>query len=114
MKKLLIALSLVPTLSFASIYSCTGSGFSVEVAGSPVEMKITGNGFNSIAKNVSTSSTFDTVITGNTLSPAATLKLIIKDSSFANPGDRFNASIQVSSASGVRDFSGITCIRGND
>lgn len=116
MKSLLIVLTiaLTPALSFASIYSCSGAGFSIEVVGNPIEMRITGNGFNSVAKNASSSSTFDTVIAGNTASPAATVKLVIKDSSFANPGDRFNALVQVSSASGVRDFSGVTCIRGND
>ena len=114
MKTLLIALTLVPTLSFASIYNCSGSGFSIDLSGSPVEMKISGNGFNTMAKNVNLSSTFDTVVTGNTSTPSATIKLTIKDSSFGNPGDRFNAGLQVSSAAGVKDFSDITCIRGND
>lgn len=114
MKSLLIVLSLVPSLSFANIYACSGAGFSIDLTGNPVEMKIVGNGFNSIAQNIRTSANFDTVISANTLNPAASLKLTIKDSSFGNPGDRFNAGLQVSSATGVKDFSGIICIRGNE
>lgn len=114
MKSLLIALSLVPTLSFASIYSCSGAGFSIELTGNPVEMKVSGNGLNSMAQNVSVSSTFDTVVAGNIANPASTVKLTIKDSSFGNPGDRFNATLQVSSASGVKDYAGIVCVRGNE
>lgn len=114
MKKLFIALSLLPSISFANIYGCNGSGFSIELLGNPVEMKITGNGFNTMAQNIRTSSTFDTVITANTANPPASVKLTIKDSSFGNPGDSFAASFQVSSASGVRDFGGITCVRGNE
>lgn len=114
MKSLLIALSLVPTLSFASIYSCSGAGFSIELTGNPVEMKVAGNGFNAMAQNVRVSQTFDTVVTGNIAVPAATVKLTIKDASFGNPGDRFNAGLQVSSAAGVQDYSGVVCIRGNE
>lgn len=114
MKNLLIALSLVPTVSMASIYSCSGAGFSIELTGNPVEMKVAGNGFNSMAQNVRVSSTFDTVVAGNIASPAATVKLTIKDSSFGNPGDRFNAGLQVSSAAGVKDYAGIICVRGNE
>lgn len=114
MKFFLVTIALVPTLSFASIYSCNGSGFSIDLTGNPVEMKISGNGFNTLAKNVNLSSTFNTVVTGNTASPAATIKLTIKDSSFGNPGDRFSAGLQISSASGVKDFADITCIRGNE
>lgn len=114
MKSLLIALSLVPTLSFASIYSCSGSGFSIELTGEPVEMKVVGNGFNSMAQNVRVSSTFDTVVVGNIANPTSTVKLTIKDSSFGNPGDRFNATLQVSAATGVKDYNGVVCIRGNE
>ena len=114
MKSLFIALSLVPSLSFASIYSCSGAGFSIELTGNPVEMKIVGNGFNTVAQNVRTSANFDTIISANTANPAASLKLTIKDSSFGNPGDRFNAGLQVSSSNGVKDFTGLVCIRGNE
>lgn len=65
MKKLLIALCLVPTISFASIYSCNGAGFSIELTGNPIEMKVSGNGLNTMAQNVRVSATFDTVVTGN-------------------------------------------------
>jgi hypothetical protein len=114
MKVLLIALSLCPALSFASIYSCNGAGFSINVTGNPVEMKIVGNGFNTMAQNVRYAATFDTVVTGNTTTPAASVKLTIKDSSFGNPGDSFNAGFQVSSAAGVKDFASINCVRGNE
>ncbi|MDO9183048.1 MAG: hypothetical protein Q7U04_11600 [Bacteriovorax sp.] len=114
MKKILLALTLLPTLSFASVYNCSGSGFVIDIAGEPIEMKIVGNGFNSMAQNVRATSTFDTTITGNTASPAATIKLIIKDSSFGNPGDSFKANLQVSSPVGIKEFSGLSCIRGND
>lgn len=114
MKKMIIALSLVPTLSFASIYSCTGAGFSIDVTGNPAEMKIVGNGFNTVTNNLKMTATFDTVIAANTANPAASVRLTIKDSSFANPGDRFTANVQVSSAQGVKDYVGLTCIRGNE
>jgi hypothetical protein len=67
-----------------------------------------------MAQNVRVTSTFDTVISGNTATPAATLKLTIKDSSFGNPGDSFKASLQVSSAAGIKEFAGLNCIRGNE
>lgn len=114
MKNLMIALSLLPAVSFANIYSCNGAGFSIELTGNPIEMRVAGNGLNTMAQNVRVSSTFDTVVTGNIASPAATVKLTIKDSSFGNPGDRFNAGLQISSASGVKDYAGIVCIRGNE
>ena len=114
MKKLLVALTLVPTISFAGLYNCAGAGFTIDVAANPLEMKIVGNGFNNIVKNVNAASTFDTVFTGNTTSPAATLKLIIKDSSFGSPGDSFKANLQVSSSLGIKEFTGLNCIKGND
>lgn len=114
MKKILLAFALLPTLSFASVYNCSGSGFIIDVAGNPLDMKINGNGFNSMAQNVKVVSTFDTVISGNTSSPAATIKLTIKDSSFGNPGDNFRANLQVSSSAGIKEFTGLNCIRGND
>lgn len=114
MKKLLIALSLLPTLSLAGVYNCSGSGFIIDLAGNPLEMRITGNGFNTMAQNVKASSTFDTIVTGNTATPPATIKLTIKDSSFGNPGDVFKAGLQISSGAGIKEFSGLNCIRGND
>lgn len=114
MKKYLLAITLLPTLSLAGVYNCSGAGFVIDVAGNPLEMKIVGNGFNTMVSNVRANSTFDTVISGNTLTPATSLKLTIKDSSFGNPGDSFKAGLQVSSAAGIKDFSGLTCIRGND
>lgn len=107
-------LSLLPTLSFAGVYNCSGSGFIIDVAGNPLEMKIVGNGFNTMVSNVRVNATFDTVISGNTLNPAATLKLTIKDSSFGNPGDSFKAGLQISSSAGIKDVTGLSCIRGND
>lgn len=114
MKKLIIVLSLVPTLSFASIYSCSGAGYSVEITGNPVEMKVTGNGVNAMTQDVRISQTFDTVVAGNIVNPASTVKLTIKDSNFGNPGDRFKANLQLSSAAGVKNYSGTVCIRGNE
>jgi hypothetical protein len=114
MKNLMIAIALLPSLSFAGVYNCSGSGFVIDLAGNPIEMKISGNGFNSMAQNVRASSTFDTVVTGNTAAPAATLRLTIKDSSFGNPGDSFKAILQVSSAAGIKEFTNLNCIRGND
>ncbi len=106
--------SILPTLSFASIYSCNGDGFVVEISANPSSMKIIGNGFNSHVDNIRVVSTFDTTITGNISTPPATIKLIIKDSSFGNPGDSFKSLAQISSSSGIKDFVGLVCVRGND
>jgi hypothetical protein len=114
MKFLALVFGIFPALSFAGLYSCNGSGFSIDVSANPVEMRISGNGFNSTAQNVRYSATFDTVVAGNITTPAATVKLTIKDSSFGNPGDSFGAAFQVSSAAGIKDFTNITCVRGND
>lgn len=114
MKNIIIALALVPTLSFASIYSCSGPGFSLELMGNPVEMKVTGNGFNVMAQNIQVSETFNTTVTGNIKNPAQTVKLTIKDSNAGNPGDRFKASLMISSALGVKNYPGFVCIRGNE
>ena len=115
MKKLLLALCLVlPTLSFASVYNCSGSGFIIDIAGTPLEMKVSGNGFNTMASNIKSAATFDTIISGNTVSPVASIKLTIKDSSFGSPGDTFQATLEISSSAGIKDFSGLNCIRGND
>ena len=114
MKQFIFFLTLLPALSFASLYNCRGAGFTIDVSENPIEMKISGNGFNSMAQNVRVTSTFDTIISGNTTTPAATLKLTISDSSFGNPGDAFKAGLQISSAAGVKEFSGLNCVRGND
>jgi len=118
MKKFLLALflllSLLPSLSFASVYNCSGAGFVIDLAGNPLEMKVVGNGFNSMVQNVRANSTFDTVVTGNILNPAASIKLTIKDSSFGNPGDSFKGVLQISSSAGIKEFTGLNCIRGND
>ena len=114
MNKILLTLALLPSLSFASVYNCSGSAFTIDVAGNPIEMKIVGNGFNSMAKNVRVISTFDTIVYGNTSMPAATLKLTIKDSSFGSPGDSFLSNLQVSSSNGIKEYQGLNCIRGND
>lgn len=114
MKKLVLALSFLPVLATASVYNCSGAGFVIDLAGNPLEMRVSGNGFNTMAQNVRASSTFDTVITGNTANPAASLRLTIKDSSFGNPGDSFKAILQISSASGIKEFNNLNCIRGND
>ncbi len=114
MKKILFTLTLLPTLTFASVYNCSGSGFVIDVAGNPLEMRVVGNGFNTMVQNVHVQSNFDTLISGNTAVPAATLKLTIKDSSFGNPGDSFKASLQISSAAGIKEFAGLLCVRGNE
>lgn len=114
MKKILLVLTLLPTFSFASIYNCSGSGFVIDVAGNPLEMKIVGNGFNAIAQNVKITSTFNTEILGNTTNPVATIKLIIKDSSFGGPGDNFKGDLQIYSGAGTQEFFGLNCTRGND
>ena len=114
MKKFLLAIALLPTITFAGVYNCSGAGFIIDIVGNPLEMKVVGNGFNTMVSNVRATSTFDTVVSGNTLNPAATLKLTIKDSSFGNPGDNFKANLQVSSAAGIKEFNGLNCIRGND
>lgn len=114
MKNLIFTLAILPTLGLASVYNCSGSGFMIDLVGNPLEMKVSGNGFNTMAQNVRASSTFDTVVTGNTATPAASLRLTIKDSSFGNPGDSFKALLQVSSAAGIKEFSNLVCIRGND
>ncbi len=113
---LLLALlsTVLPTIALASTYGCRGSGFIIDIAGKPLEMKIVGNGFNTMVSNVNVTSTFDTIVSGSTLNPAATLKVVIKDSSFGSPGDSFKADVQVSSAAGIRDFTGLDCIRGID
>ena len=114
MKSIILMLTLIPAMSFANIYSCTGNGFNIEIGGSPVAMRVVGNGINGMVENVHVSSTFDTVIAGNLSNPPSTIKLVIKDSSFGNPGDSFKASAQVSSSAGVKDFSSLVCVRGND
>lgn len=109
-----IFLFLIPTLTFANVYNCSGAGFIIDLAGDPLEMKVAGNGFNTMALNVHSTVTFDTVISGNTSSPNATIKLTIKDSSFGNPGDNFKAQVQISSSLGIKDYPGLVCIRGNE
>lgn len=114
LKKFLVVISLLPAIGCASVYNCSGAGFIIDIAGNPIEMKVSGNGFNTMVQNVRASSTFDTVVTGNTANPAASLRLTIKDSSFGNPGDSFKAILQVSSAAGIKEFTNLNCIRGND
>lgn len=114
MKTIFITLALLPTFALASVYNCAGSGFVIDLAGNPLEMKITGNGYNSMVQNLRVNSNFDTVVTGNTVTPATSVQLTIKDASFGNPGDSFKALFQVSSAAGIKEFTGLNCIRGND
>lgn len=114
MKKILCALALIPTLSFANLYTCTGSGFNIDIQSNPMEMKVVGNGLNTLIPNLKINATFDTVLIGNSQNPPATIKVTIKDSSFANPGDSFKALLTISSAAGVKEYTGLTCLRGND
>jgi hypothetical protein len=114
MKKIVCALILFPAISFANLYSCSGNGFNVEIQSNPMEMKIIGNAINTLIPNLKVSATFDTVFLGNSQTPPATMKLTVKDSSFANPGDSFKGILTISSPSGVKDYPGITCVRGND
>jgi hypothetical protein len=113
--KIIFALVLMlPAISFAHVYSCNGEGFTIDINANPLSMKVVGNGFNSMVDNIKVTSAFDTTIVGNVKNPAATIKLVIKDSSYANPGDSFRSSAQVSSAAGVREFNNLTCVKGND
>lgn len=114
MKKALLLLILAPTISMANLYSCNGSGFSLEIQSNPKSMTVVGNGFNTNITSINTSVTFDTVVTGNSKNPPATLKLVIKDSSFANPGDSFKGILTVSSPSGIKEYPGLICLKGND
>lgn len=114
MKYFFIALTLMPTLSFASMYSCAGEGYSLELSKSPLEMKVKGSGVNAMAQDIRILSTFNTILTGKILKPTLSVKLTIKDLHMGNPGDRFNAVLQLSSADGVREYSGIVCSRGNE
>ncbi len=114
MKTFLALALLVPSISFASLYDCEGAGFVIDVSASPLEMHVKGNRFNHRIANIRANATFDTVLSGNTTNPTATLKLVIKDSSFANPGDSFKSILYVSSGAGIKEIPGIVCIRGND
>jgi hypothetical protein len=114
MKKILCVLALIPSISFANLYMCTGAGFTIDIRSNPLEMKVTGNGINTVITNLKINSTFDTILVGNSQNPPATMKVTIKDSSFANPGDNFKAMFTISSAAGVKDFPGLSCQRGND
>lgn len=114
MKYFLLTMVIFPSLSWASLYNCSGAGFNIDISVNPIAMKVVGNGFNSNIMNINSTATFDTVITGNSANPAATLKLVIKDSSFANPGDSFKAVLSVSTPTGVKEYAGLTCLRGND
>ena len=113
--KHLIALTLfIPSMAFANLYSCTGAGFNIEVGARPFEMSVVGNGFNTRITKLSASATFDTTITGNSSNPTATLKLVIKDSSFANPGDSFKAILYVTTPTIIKEYNSMVCLRGND
>lgn len=114
MKTLIFCLSLVPTFAFAGLYSCQGSGYSIEVSAQPAEMRISGNGYNANAQNVRIDVLFETEITGNVSSPASTLRLKVRDAGGGNPGDVSSASLKISSANGVKEVSGLSCTRGND
>jgi hypothetical protein len=111
MKYFFIAFFLIPSFSFASTYSCSGEGFSIELTDGPVEMKVKGSGVNAMAQDISISSTFNTVVTGNIINPAVTVKLTINDSGLRNPRDQFKADLQLSSASGIKEYSGIICTK---
>jgi hypothetical protein len=102
MKKLILtALFVLPTLSFASTYVCTGAGFSVDASTNPAEMRVSGNGFSdSDIINVRVIQTFDVTVSGSSTRPAATLKLTIKDGA---------GTLLVSSAAGVKSHTGLTC-----
>lgn len=114
MKKLLILATILPSVSFASLYSCSGAGFNLEVAANPLSMRVVGNGYNTNLTNLNAVVNFDTIVSGNTANPPGTFKLVVKDSSFANPGDQFKGIVTVSTPTGVREFPGLTCVKGND
>jgi hypothetical protein len=104
MKKLiLVALFSIPALSLASSYSCTGLGFSIEASTDPAEMNISGNGFNDVdTMNTKSIVMFDTIVTGSSTSPMATLKLTIREGTSSS-------SLLVSSSSGIKDYVGLSC-----
>ena len=114
MKILFTLMIMLPAACFANVYSCNGDGFAIDINANPLSMKIVGNGFNSMVDNIKVTSTFDTTIVGNVKNPASTVKLLIKDSSYANPGDSFRSSVQVSSSAGVKEFNNLSCVKGND
>lgn len=114
MRKILFAIALIPSLSFANLYTCTGAGFNIDIQSNPMEMKVAGNGFNTLIPNLKITANFDTVLMGNSQTPPATIKVTIKDSSFANPGDNFKGILTISSAAGVKEYPGLICVRGND
>jgi hypothetical protein len=101
-------------MAFASLYNCQGAGFNIDIGSNPIDMKILGNGINTTITNVKVNSTFDTAFVGNSQNPPATMKLIIKDTNFANPGDNFKGIFIISSGSGIREFTGLQCIKGNE
>ena len=87
----------------AFTFECTGAGFIVDGSTSPAEMRINGNVFKDVsAINVKVATAFDTVITGNTINPTSTLKMIIKY------GGGFSSLIVYSSI-GIKEFPGMTC-----
>lgn len=104
MKNLILAAVLVlPTLSFANTFDCSGAGFSIDGNTTPAEMRINGNGFNDANSiNTRSISTFDTIVTGSLTAPVATVKLTIKDG-------EARSTLLVSSSAGIKEFSGLTC-----
>lgn len=104
MKKfILTALFVLPTLSFANTYICSGAGFSIDASTTPAEMRVTGNGFSDTdIINVRALQTFDIIITGSSTRPAATLKLTIREGAGSS-------TLLVSSAGGVKSHAGLTC-----
>ena len=104
MKKLMITLFMaLPMITFANSFDCTGAGYSINGDTDPAEMKVNGNVFKDThVVNVRVATTFDTIITGNSTNPAATLKLIIKEGSTLS-------SLTVYSSIGIKEFPGLTC-----
>ena len=114
MKKVLLGMALVPTISYASYYACNGQGLDVQVTPPPFEMKIKGQGLNSIVSDVTLTDTFDSIFLGNTKNPPTTFRLTVKGAGFANAGESFESALMISSALGIKEVSGITCTRGDD
>lgn len=99
---ILAALVSLPTFAFASSYECVGAGFTITATTFPADMTINGNQFVSAdIVNVRAIETFDTTIVGNSIKPASTVKLVIKDGS--------RASLTVSSPAGIKEHTGLIC-----
>ena len=105
MKKIiLIAFIVLPSLSFASSYECTGKSFDIFASTRPVTLNIQGNGFrDEDLINVRAIVAFDTIVKGTSSKQAATVKLTIKEGA--------NSTLHISSPAGIKEYTELTCVR---